>query len=144
MGTFSGSKKEERNSAPPKVQGKPDPDPRAAAARATPPDGAAPRVGIDHAIQLMRVLPMKQNVDLVVQVVKKTFEALNIRVSDIVQDANRRQQEIQTRVTQLKTEIGTLEREVEIRIHEIRRLEAAHEETKRVRDQLERAREKAD
>jgi hypothetical protein len=92
------------------------------------------RVGIDHAILLIRSLPAAQDIDLVVTVLKKTLESLNIRVADIVSDASQRQQEIETRVGALKEEIKTLEGEIEKRVDEIRRLESAHEETTRVKD----------
>jgi hypothetical protein len=94
------------------------------------------RVGIDHAITLLRSLPTAQNVDLVVTVLKTTLESLNIRVVDIVNDASRRLHDIENRVATLKGEIKTLEGEVEARVNEIRRLEAAHEETTRVKDYL--------
>lgn len=96
-----------------------------------------PRMGIDHAIQLMRSLPTDRNVDLVVTVLKTTLESLGIRVTDIVADAARRQSDLEGRVGQLKSEIGTLEKEIEQRTQEIVRLEAAHAETTKVRDYLE-------
>lgn len=96
-----------------------------------------PRIGIDHAIQLIRSLPTERNVDLVVTVLKTTLESLGIRVTDIVADAVRRQKDLEGRVGQLKSEIGTLEKEIEQRAQEILRLEAAHAETSKVRDYLE-------
>lgn len=96
-----------------------------------------PRIGIDHAIQLIRSLPTERNVDLVVTVLKTTLESLGIRVTDIVDDAARRQKDLEGRVGQLKSEIGSLEREIEQRAQEILRLEAAHAETTKVRDYLE-------
>src|SRR5262249_17820559 len=71
----------------------------------------ASTVGIDYAVQLMRSLPTSSNVELVVEVVRRTLESLNIRVSDIVKDAVRRQTDIQTRVAQLTNEISTLQGE---------------------------------
>lgn len=95
------------------------------------------RVGIDHAIQLMRTLPTDKNVDLVVKVLRTTLESLNIHVSDIVADATKRQQEIEARVAQLTAEIAQLEQEIATRAEEIRRMEAAHAETTRVKEYLE-------
>src|SRR4051812_46204620 len=71
-------------------------------------DDPAPSVdyGIDSAIQLMRALPVDQNVELVVQVIKTTLESLKVRVSDIIQDAARKQRDLEGRVTNLKREIG--------------------------------------
>lgn len=96
-----------------------------------------PRLGIDHAIQLIRSLPTEKNVDLVVTVLKTTLESLGIRIADIVKDAAQRQQDLEGRVGQLKSEIGSLEKEIEQRAQEIVRLESAHAETTQVRDYLE-------
>jgi hypothetical protein len=128
MGIF-GAKKEE-------VRAVPNVAPSATRVSTRPAD--APQIGIDHAIELMRTLPTDENADLVVRVLTATLESLNIRVADIVEDAGRRQTELQTRVNQLKTEIAALEKEMELRVDEIRRLEAAHEETTQVKDHLER------
>jgi len=111
-------------------------DPRASGAPG--PVKGAPHVGIDHAINLMRSLPTAQNVDLVVTVLKATLESLNIRVVDIVNDASQRQRDIEGRVVALKADVKRLEGEIEARVDEIRRLEAAHEETTRVKDYLEK------
>lgn len=97
----------------------------------------SPRVGIDHAIQLIRSLPTDRNVNLVVTVLKTTLESLGIRVTDIVADAAQRQKDLQGRVGQLKSEIEMLQKEIEQRAQEIVRLEAAHAETTKVRDYLE-------
>ncbi len=95
------------------------------------------RLGIDHAIQLIRSLPTDKNVDLVVKVLKTTLESLGIRVADIVLDAAQRQNDLQNRVGQLKSEIATLEKEIEQRAQEIMRLDAAYAETTKVRGYLE-------
>jgi cell division protein FtsB len=102
------------------------------------PEGSSPRYGIDNAIQLMRSLPTDKNIDLVITVLKTTLESLNISVAEIVRDAARREKDIEGRVTALKAEIATLEKEMEQRVTEIMRLEAAHSETTRVKDYLER------
>src|SRR4051812_934682 len=75
--------------------------------------------GIDHAIQLLRSVPMDQNVELVVSVVKTTLESLNVRVADIVRDAIRRQKDLENRVGTLKGEIAALEKQMELRVAEI-------------------------
>ena len=121
-----------------KFEPKPQPNAAQSATRVSTRPQNAPSIGIDHAIQLMRSLPTDQNADLVVRVLSATLESLHIRVADIVEDAGRRQNELETRVNQLKTEIAALEKEVDLRVDEIRRLEAAHEETTRVKNHLER------
>jgi cell division protein FtsB len=95
------------------------------------------RVGVDHAIQLMRSLPTDKNISLVVTVLKTTLESLGIRVADIVQDAANRERELERRTAQLKAEIANLEKEVDQRVQEITKIEAVHTETTRVRDYLE-------
>src|SRR5262249_4448245 len=114
----------------PRVSGRPVPAP-------------APAVGIDHAIQLIRSLPMRENAPLVVRALTTTLESLNIHVADIVQDAARRQQDIESRISALKGEIGALNKEIESRSNEILRLEAAHAETTKVKDYLQLSTEDA-
>lgn len=94
-----------------------------------------PRYGIQQAIELMRLLP-PDNVELVVQVVKRTLESVHVRVETIIQDATRKQNEIQARVGVLTREIDELEREISTRRGEIGRLEADHQETSRVKERL--------
>lgn len=95
------------------------------------------RVGIDHALQLMRSLPTDKNPALVVAVLRTTLESLGIRVADIVADAEGRERELEKRVSQLKAEIADLEKGMSQRAEEIVKVEAAHAETTRVRDYLE-------
>ncbi len=107
---------------------------------ATPPRGNlppedVPRYGINQAIELMRSLP-GDNVELVVQVVKRTLESTQIHLDTIIQDASRKQAEIETRVAILKQEIAELEQEIGTRRAEITRLDADHRETTLVKDRL--------
>src|SRR5690349_7917449 len=68
--------------------------------------------GIDDAIRLMRTLPVDQNPDLVVHVIKNTLESVNVRLSDIVQEASSKQEVIRSRIGELQSEIQQLEQEV--------------------------------
>src|SRR5690242_165842 len=61
-----------------------------------------PNYGIENAIQLMRALPVDQNVELVVAVIKGTLESLKVKVSDIIDDANRKEKDLEGRVTNLR------------------------------------------
>jgi cell division protein FtsB len=143
MGFFGSKKPEEGVSVPPETFQVPAPPPppaptsssRLLAAQATP--SMAPRVGIDHAIMLIRSLPTEENVGLVVTVLKTTLESLQIRVADIVADAARRQQDIQARVSQLKSEMAAYEQEIMKRAQEIERLDAVFAETTKVKEYLE-------
>jgi hypothetical protein len=114
------------------------PAPAPAPARAPEPDLDAPAFGIDKAIELMRALPI-DNVELVVQVVKKTLESLGVQVPVIIKDGSRKLKDIEGRVDVLKKEIADLEAEIATRKNEIAALEADHRETTTVRDRLELA-----
>ena len=91
--------------------------------------------GINRAIELMRLLP-KDNVELVVQVVKKTLESTNIRIAEIIDDGSRKQKRIEGRIEVLRGEIGELEAEIKTRKDEIAALETDHEETTSVKERL--------
>jgi hypothetical protein len=111
----------------------------AAAASSHVDDEPRPHYGIDQAIQLMRALPVDQNVELVVQVIKTTLESLKVKVSDIIVDADRKNKDLEERVGNLKRAIADFEKEIETRKEEIARLEADHTETASVRQRLELA-----
>jgi hypothetical protein len=98
-----------------------------------------PNYGIDNAIELMRSLPVDQNVELVVAVIKGTLESLRVRVTDIIDDASRKQKRLEERVADLKREIGDFEKEIATRKDEIGRHEADHAETSNVKGRLELA-----
>jgi hypothetical protein len=102
-------------------------------------DGPKPNYGIQNAILLMRTLPVDQNPELVVTVIKSTLESLKVKVTDIIEDAARRQQDIETRVASLRQQIIDFEKEIETRKAEIQRLEADHAETSTVKARLELA-----
>lgn len=94
--------------------------------------------GIEKAIELMRTLP-DDNVELVVRVVKVSLESVGIKLPVIIEDAARRQQDIQSRIAGRRAEIADLEQEIQVRRDEIERLEADHRETTMVRERLELA-----
>ncbi len=117
------------------------------AAPAAPPVAHAPEpepepetgsFGIDKAIQLMRTLPT-DNIELVVQVVKLTLESTRIKIATIIDDASRRQDDIQGRIKVLKEEIAEFEKEIAQRREEIAGLDADFTETSMVKDRLQLA-----
>lgn len=91
--------------------------------------------GIEEAIALMRTLP-KENVDLVVKVMKQTLESTNIDISAIIQDATSKEDRIKKAISTLKVEITDLETDIESRNEEIESLEAEREETALVKERL--------
>jgi hypothetical protein len=104
-----------------------------------PPQETRPTYGIRNAILLMRTVPIDQNAELVVAVIKTTLESLKVKVTDIIEDASRRQHEIETRIADLRQQIVEYEREILARKDEIGRLEADHAETTMVKGRLELA-----
>ena len=88
--------------------------------------------GIEQAIALMRLLPHEANTELVVQVVKKTLESTNIRVPKIIEDAARKERDLDARV-------GQLEREIQVREAEIERHQKDRAETTTVKERLQLA-----
>lgn len=98
-------------------------------------DYEPPAYGINKAIELMRSLPA-DNVELVVQVVKHTLESTRIQISTIIEDASRKQGDIQGRIKVLQAEIAEYEQEIATRKEEIGKLEADYEETTTVKDRL--------
>jgi hypothetical protein len=103
-------------------------------------DEPRPNYGIENAIQLMRALPSADaNVELVVTVIKTTLESLKVKVSDIIEDAVRKEKDLEGRVGNLKAAITEFEKEIQQRKDEIARLEADHAETTSVKARLQLA-----
>lgn len=113
--------------------------PHAGSAHATGgPAGEAPRYTIQQAIELWRSLPEGSS-ELVGQVVKRTLESLNIRVETIVQDAVRKQVDLQGRINRLSKELLDLEHELTQRRAELLQLEVEYRETTMVKERLVQA-----
>ena len=88
----------------------------------------------------MRSLPnVDANVELVVAVIKGTLESLKVKVSDIIEDASRKQKDLENRVMNLKQQITDFEKEISTRKSEIEKLDADHAETTSVKGRLELA-----
>jgi len=99
-----------------------------------------PSYGIENAIQLMRQLPQDDaNIQLVVTVIKTTLESLKVKVSDIIDDAVRKEKDLEGRVSNLKSAIAEFEKEIQQRRDEIAKLEADHAETTSVKARLQLA-----
>ena len=101
-----------------------------------PESGPRPGYGIEDAIRLMRTLPTDQNVDLVVRVIKRTLESMNVRLADILNDATQKQQGLGARINALQLEIAELEKQIATRRDEIERLEEALGEVTSVKERL--------
>jgi hypothetical protein len=100
----------------------------------------APRAySIADAIHLMRSLPVDQNVQLVVQVIRATLASMNVRVQDIVEDAVRREKAIEGEIASLHEKVTDLERQLEARREDVVGLEAELRETSDVKERLQLA-----
>lgn len=97
------------------------------------------RYGIDDAIKLMRTLPVEENENLVVRVMKTTLASLRVSIGDIVDDALKRQDVLGKKVADYRAQITSFEREIEARRHEINRLEEELGEVTKVKERLQAA-----
>jgi hypothetical protein len=100
--------------------------------------------GIAEAIQLMRGLPVEQNTDLVVRVVRATLASLNVRLSDIIEDASRKQKNTQDRIAAEHGKVADLEKQLADHRREIASLEADLKETTTVKERLQMAERSAE
>jgi hypothetical protein len=98
-----------------------------------------PSFGINSTIQLMRSLPLDQNAELVVTVIKTTLESMRVKVTDIIADAAHKLGDLERRVETLSKEIADYEREIAQRKEQIAALESDHRETADVKGRLELA-----
>ena len=105
---------------------------------AMPREGASNKAGygINEAAQLMRSLPIEQNVELVVRVIRGTLESMNVQLPAIIEDAETKEKELELRRETLNAEIATLAREIEERRQEIASIEGELRETTTVKDRL--------
>ena len=92
--------------------------------------------GIDEAMSLMRTLPVDQNVELVVRVVRNTLESMNVQLGDIIADAQHREEKLGGRTKVLESEIAELSAQIEQRRQEIGRLERDLTEVTTVKERL--------
>jgi hypothetical protein len=95
--------------------------------------------GIAEAIQLMRGLPVDQNPDLVVRVVRATLASLNVHLADIIEDATKKQKTTQERIAGEHAKVADLEKQLAERRKEIAALEADLKETTTVKERLQLA-----
>jgi hypothetical protein len=98
--------------------------------------GPGQRYGIAQAIHLMRSVPVEDNVELVVAVIRSTLESLNVRLSDIIDDASSREHTIHSRIETLKAEIAEYEKQIDVRSQEIGTLHSELSETTKVKERL--------
>jgi hypothetical protein len=108
-------------------------DPELETIEATP---LPPAYGILEAIRLMKSLPVDENTELVVRVIKSTLESMHVNVADIVEDADRQAGFITGKMTALNQDVVGLERSLEAKREELRALEAELAETRLAKERL--------
>jgi hypothetical protein len=99
--------------------------------------------GIAEAIQLLRGLPVDQNPDRVVRVVRATLASLSVHLSDIIEDANKKQKATQERIAIEHAKVADLEKQLGEHRKEIAALEADLKETTTVKERLQMAEKSA-
>lgn len=105
--------------------------------------GSSTSYGIAEAIQLLRGLPVDQNPDLVVRVVRATLASLNVHLADIIEDATKKQKNTEERIASQHTKVAELEKQLADHRKEIAALEADLKETTTVKDRLQMAEKSA-
>jgi septal ring factor EnvC (AmiA/AmiB activator) len=106
--------------------------------------GARKDYGIQEAIQLLRGLPVEQNTELVVRVVRATLASLNVKLADIIEDASRKQKTTQERIATEHGKVADLEKQLAEHRREIASLEADLKETTTVKERLQMAERSAE
>jgi hypothetical protein len=107
-------------------------------------NGARKDYGIGEAIQLLRGLPVDQNPELIVRVVRATLASLNVRLGDIIEDAARKQKATQERIASEHAKVAELEKQLGEHRREIGSLEADLKETTTVKERLQMAEKAAE
>ena len=103
-----------------------------------PPKPAARAYGIEDAIALMRKLP-REDPEVVVTVVNKTLESIQIKVADIIADAASKEARLREQHKKLEAEIKDFQMEIELRNRRITELLADLKETSEVSQRLQLA-----
>jgi hypothetical protein len=116
----------------------PKPDPRGDEAHPALAPGQK-KYGIDDAIQLMRTLPLNQNIELVLLVVRNTLQSISVDLKDVIDDAAAKQERLRRDIAGVETAIAELERTVAQRKNELAALHTDLDETTLVRERLELA-----
>ena len=98
---------------------------------------AQKQFGIERAVELMRSLPTDQHPELVAMVIARTLTAVDVKVSDIIENASARQRDLEVKIGALRATCTALDTEIELRVDEIVKLEAFLAEATSVVERLE-------
>jgi hypothetical protein len=95
--------------------------------------------GIDDAIQLMRTLPVHQQPDLVLLVVRNTLASMHVDLRQVIESGAAKQERLRSAIAKISTAITELESEIAARRQELALVEADLNETNGVKERLEMA-----
>lgn len=94
-----------------------------------------PEYGIQETIKLLRAMP-KGDQDIVLMVVKKTLESMDVRVADIIRDAEIKEKGFNQLLSTLRAEVTDYQSKVKTKQQEIITLEVVLKETTAVKNRL--------
>jgi hypothetical protein len=95
--------------------------------------------GISDFIHLMRSLPLDQNTDLVVRVIRTTLESVNVHTKSLIDDAARHQEKLSGQIGTMQGKILELTKQIDVFRQETARLEVELTETRNAKERLESA-----
>ena len=95
--------------------------------------------GIADVVRVLRSLPVDQHSELVLRVVKKTLESVNVQIPDLVADAVKQEEKLGGRIAALQGKIQDLSKQVETHRQEVSRLEAELAEMTSAKQRLQLA-----
>ncbi len=100
---------------------------------------AVPVFGVEQAIQLMKKLPLDNEPDLVLRVVRKTLQATGVSLDEIIRAARSRERGLDEEIARERSAIEKLEAEIATKKATIDRAIEQTKETRAMRGRLEEA-----
>lgn len=135
--------------------GKPKSDPQIPAARpaasapalppappsdpAPPAAPAVPKFDVEKAIELMRKLPLDDEPELVLRIVRKTLRSTGVSIEELIRSAKARENALAEDMEKDRATIEQLERDIAARKDNIEKSTARLAETRKVRESLQEA-----
>ena len=101
--------------------------------------GSSVTYSIDDAIKLIRSLPEEDKNTM--QIVKRTLESTHIVISDLIEDAARKESQLEKRATKLQIEIEELQSKIDRRKEEIFAMQERLRDTAKIKEKLIQATE---
>ena len=99
----------------------------------------APAYRIESAIELMKGLPLDENPELVLRVVRKTLQSTGVSLEEVIASAQSREATLSSSIDDERTAIEQLEREIAVRRSSQESATTRLEETRSARQRLQEA-----